>query len=71
MRQIIARHDADTAPGPGPRPGRVIRLSRGGLAGVVAACAVLAGGGVAAASFLGTGTSSGARQAAVKNLTAG
>jgi Glycosyl hydrolase family 12 len=71
VRQIIARHGADTAPGAGSRRIPVTRLSRGALAGVVAACAVLAGGGVAAASFLGGGTTSGARQAAVKNVTVG
>jgi hypothetical protein len=71
VRQIIARHDPDTAPGAGSRRIPVTRLSRGALAGVVAACAVLAGGGVAAASFLSGGTTSSARQAAVKNVTVG
>jgi Glycosyl hydrolase family 12 len=71
VRQIIARHDADTAPGAGSRRIPVTRLSRGALAGVVAACAVLAGGGVAATSFLGGETASSARQAAVKNVTVG
>jgi hypothetical protein len=71
VRQIIARHDADTAPGAGSRRNPVTRLSRGALAGVIAACAVLAGGGVAAAGFLGGGTTSSARQAAVKNVTVG
>ncbi|MFY9850754.1 MAG: hypothetical protein WAK83_24575, partial [Trebonia sp.] len=44
MRQIIARHDAeaDTSPGAGPRGKRPIPLSRAGIIGVAAACAVLA-----------------------------
>jgi len=71
VRQIIARHDADTASGAGSRRIRLVRLSRGGLAGVIAACAVLAGGGVATATLLGTSTGGGARQAAVKDVTVG
>ena len=55
MRQIIARHeaDADTSPGAGPRGKRPIPLSRAGIIGVAAACAVLAAGGLAAASLTG------------------
>jgi hypothetical protein len=49
----------------------VTRLSRGAVAGLVAACAVLAGGGIAAAGFLNGGTTSSARQAAVRNVTVG
>jgi hypothetical protein len=71
VRQIIARHDADTAPRAGSRRIRLVRLSRGRLAGVIAACAVLAGGGVATATLLGTSTGGGARQAAVKDVTVG
>jgi len=74
VRQIIARHDADTAssaPVAGSRRVGLGRLSRGGLVGVVAACAVLAGGGVAAATLLGSSAGGGARQAAVKNVTVG
>jgi hypothetical protein len=70
VRQIIARHDADTPPGAGSRRIRLDRLPRGGLAAVIAACAVLVGGGVAAATLLGTPAGA-ARQAAVKDVTVG
>ena len=71
MRQIIARHDADTSP-EAARPGkRLIPLSRAGIIGVAAACAVLAAGGLAAVSVTGGGSGSGARQADVKNLAIG
>ncbi len=43
-------------------------LSRVATVGVITACAVLAGGGLAAASFLGGGAGSGARQAVVKDV---
>ena len=76
MRQIIARHDADadTSPearAPGPPGKRVIPLSRTGIIGVAAACAVLAAGGLAAAGLTAGGASSGARQADVKNVAVG
>jgi Glycosyl hydrolase family 12 len=73
VRQIIARHDADadTSPEAGPPGKRVIPLSRAGIIGVAAACAVLAAGGLAAASLTGGGAGSGARQADVKNVAVG
>jgi hypothetical protein len=72
VRQIIARHDADadTSPEGGPRGKRPIPLSRAGIIGVAAACAVLAAGGLAAASLTG-GSGSSARQADVKNVAVG
>ena len=71
MRQIIVRHEADTSPEAGPRGKRAIPLSRAGIIGAVAACAVLAAGGLAAASLTGggAGAGSGARQADVRNVT--
>jgi Glycosyl hydrolase family 12 len=48
----------------------VAPLSRAGIIGAVTACAVLAACGLAAASFLGTGTG-GARDAAVRDVTVG
>ena len=73
MRQIIARHDADadTSPEDGPRGKRLIPLSRAGIVGVAAACAVLAAGGLAAVSLTGGGSGGGARQADVKNVAVG
>jgi hypothetical protein len=73
VRQIIARHeaDADTSPEAGPRGKRLIPLSRAGIIGVAAACAVLAAGGLAAASLTGGGPGSSARQADVKNVAVG
>jgi hypothetical protein len=73
VRQIIARHEADAATSPeaGPRGKRGIPVSRAGIIGVAAACAVLAAGGLAAASLTGGGSGSGARQANVRNLTVG
>jgi len=46
-------------------------IARRATVWVVAACAVLAGGGVATASFLGTPAATTARQATVKNVTVG
>ena len=73
MRQIIARHDtdADNPPEAGPRGKRVLPLTRAGIIGVVAACAVLTAGGLAAASLSGGGSGSSARQADVKNVAVG
>jgi hypothetical protein len=73
VRQIIARHDADadTSPEGGPRGKRPIPLSRAGIIGVAVACAVLAAGGLAAASLTGGGPGSSARQADVKNVAVG
>jgi hypothetical protein len=68
VRQIIASHDTDTTPESRHRRNRVIPLSRAATVGVITACAVLVGGGLAAASFLGGGAGSGARQAAVKDV---
>jgi hypothetical protein len=71
VRQIIVRHDADTSPDARPRAKRLIPLSRAGIIGVAAACAVLAAGGLAAASLTGGGSGSSARQADVKNVAVG
>jgi hypothetical protein len=72
VRQIIARHDtdADASPEATPPGKRLIPLSRAGIIGVAAACAVLAAGGLAAVSLAG-GSGGGARHADVKNLAIG
>jgi Glycosyl hydrolase family 12 len=73
VRQIIARHDADadTSPEAGPRGRRVLPLTRAGIIGIAAACAVLTAGGLAAASLTGGGPASSTRQADVKNVAVG